>query len=106
MRIQARIYNPVLNGIKSQQSPNVIQTNSTLLRRRAAVTTFRRRRRIFVILWGGAVSLEHAHNLAKEAFLFAGLFFRLNTSGRLGVPVRSGRRQRFRGIAAEHSGEE
>ena len=40
------------------------------------VSAFRRRSRVFVILGGVAVSLEHAHNLAKEAFLFLCLFFR------------------------------
>src|SRR6202521_2439433 len=106
MRIQERIYTPGLNAIERQRTPNELQTNSRLLRRCAAVTTFRRRRRIFVILWGGAVSLEHAHNLAKEAFLFAGLFLRLDTGCGLRVPVRGGRRQSLLGISAEHAGEE
>src|SRR5271157_1321534 len=89
--------------------PNTIDLQSPLilLRRRAAVTAFRRRRRVFVILIGGAaVPLEHAHNLAEEAFLFSGLFLRLDTGGRLRVPVGGGRRQSFLGISAEHAGEE
>src|SRR5260370_19201818 len=106
MRIQERIYTPGLNAIERQRTPNELQTNSRRMRMRAAVTTFRRRRRIFVILWGGAVSLEHADNLAKEAFLFTGLFFGLDPRGRLRVPVRGGRRQRFLGISAKHAGEE
>src|SRR5271163_2000952 len=64
--------------------PCNFKTVTLLRRRRAAVTALRRRRRgrIFVILIGrAAVSLERAHNLAEEAFLFLGLFIRLDTGG-------------------------
>src|SRR5208282_2336886 len=78
----------------------------TLLLRRRAATAFGRSRRVFVILLRRTVPLKHVNNLAEEAFLLLGLLLRLDTVGRLLVPVRGGWRQRFLGISAKHPGEE
>ena len=50
-----------------------------LLLRRATVRALRRSRRVFVTLRGYAISLKRADDFAKEALLFLGLFFGLDT---------------------------
>src|SRR5882762_2999753 len=45
-------------------------------------------------------------NLRKRPVKRKASLARLDTRGRLRVPVRGGRRQRFLGISAEHAGEE